>query len=156
LPLLAESIDHSGVRFGDAGVGASEQPGAMPGGLQAFARTSLRKMLAQDELIDRALGQWITEPKPKVWFESGAALPPGRGVALDRRSRVAFDSHDFYLNGESYRVSGQDARCLAELANRRALPAQALRQLSAGARAAVQDWVLQGWVHASVKEHEDV
>jgi 50S ribosomal protein L16 3-hydroxylase len=152
LPLLAEAIDSGGGRYRDARAGATSQPGLMPAPLQAFAREALGQVLADQTLAERALGQWITEPKPRVWFDAGDSHQ-GRTattqavLALDRKSRVAYDAHDFYLNGESYLVGGRDARVLQRLADDRALPYAAMRGLSTAAREAVDDWLAQGWVH---------
>jgi 50S ribosomal protein L16 3-hydroxylase len=149
LPLLAEAVGDDGPRFRDANAGACAHAGAIPTALQAFACDTLRKVLARDELIERALGQWLTEPKPRVWFEAGepgVAEDAGR-LVLDRKSRVGHDAHDVYLNGESYLVRGRDARLLRRLADDRLLPMNALRQLSPSAREAVDDWVAQGWAH---------
>jgi 50S ribosomal protein L16 3-hydroxylase len=151
LPLLAEGIEAMGPRFRDVGAEPTATAGAMPAALGDFAKQSLRRVLADDVAVERALGQWITEPKPRVWFEPGPAQSrdrgPAAGVRLDRKSRVAYDAHDFYLNGESFVVRGRDARVLRELADQRHLPAAALRQLSPSAIDAVQDWVAQGWAH---------
>jgi 50S ribosomal protein L16 3-hydroxylase len=156
LPLMAEAVDAGRQRYEDAGAAPTDQPGAMPVDLQAFAQSAVREALGDNERIDRALGQWITEPKPRVWFQADALPDLSVGVVLDRQTRVAFDAHDFYLNGESYRMSGRDAKLLAELANRRSLSAHRLSQLSMAARAVMQDWMAQGWVHAGLaKESRD-
>ncbi len=150
LPLLAEAVDASdGRRYRDPGAGPCEHAGAMPAELKTFAQETLRGVVADDGLIDRALGQWITEPKPRVWFEPGLlqiAASASR-LVLDRKSRAGHDAHDVYLNGESYLVRGRDARLLRRLADDRALPMSALRQLSPSAREAVDDWVAHGWAH---------
>jgi 50S ribosomal protein L16 3-hydroxylase len=155
LPLLADSMEADGPRYRDAGFGPVAHAGLVPAPLQAFARQALDSALADGVLVERALGQWLTEPKPRVWFEAGAAQAPAAAavLALDRKSRVAYDTHDFYLNGESYLVRGRDARVLRTLADDRFLPLPALRGLSPSAREAVDDWVAQGWAHW--KERDD-
>jgi 50S ribosomal protein L16 3-hydroxylase len=149
LPLLAEAFDDGGPRYRDPRAGPCDKPGAVPAELQAFARNTLRSVVANDEMIERALGQWLTEPKPRVWFEAGASDPAARAASLvlDRKSRVGHDAHDVYINGESYIVRGRDARLLHRLADDRMLPMNALRQLSPSAREAVDDWLAQGWAH---------
>jgi 50S ribosomal protein L16 3-hydroxylase len=150
LPLLAEGLDATGPRFRDAGAPPTATSGAIPTALSDFAKQSLRQVLADDVAIERALGQWITEPKPRVWFEpepDRVRRGSARGVRLDKKSRVSYDAHDFYLNGESFVVRGRDARVLQALADQRELPAEALRQLSGSTNDAVQDWVAQGWAH---------
>lgn len=155
LPLLAEAAEADGPRYRDAGASPAAHAGLIPVSLQTFARQALHGVLVDDMLVERALGQWITEPKPRVWFDAGVEQAPVApvGLALDRKSRVGYDAHDFYLNGESYLVRGRDARVLRNLADDRVLPIRALRGLSASAREAAHDWVAQGWAHW--KERDD-
>jgi 50S ribosomal protein L16 3-hydroxylase len=84
-----------------------------------------------------------------VWFEAGrvSAAWGTRPLALDRRTRMLYDTHHVYVNGESFVASGRDAQCLRRLADARQLDAGDLRRLSRGARAIVQQWLASGWVH---------
>ncbi len=127
---------------------AVAQPGAIPEALLDFAREALRKAQSDPDALALLLGEHLTEPKAQVWFEPDARahLRPGQGVALDRRSRMMYDTRHIFLNGEGFRVGGRDARTLRVLADQRHLPAPALAQLSASARQAVAEWLAQGWL----------
>ena len=45
---------------------AVEQPAAIPASLQDFAREALARALAEPLALERALGEYLTEPKPNV------------------------------------------------------------------------------------------
>ncbi len=97
----------------------------------------------------RALGQWLSEPKPRVWFETDPRphkLAAGT-LVLDRRSRMLYDADHVYLNGEALPASGRDAQCLRRLADERSLPSAEVRRLSRGTRTIVEQWLRSGWMH---------
>jgi 50S ribosomal protein L16 3-hydroxylase len=152
--LLERLADNGGdgpsPRYRDAGQAATAQPGAVPAALQAFAQQALQRALAEPGAIARALGEWLTEPKPQVWFEgrNEAALRAGDGLALDRRSRMVYDEQQVFFNGESFRAGGSDARLMRRLADERALAPDEVRRLGAGARALIAEWLQSGWLHA--------
>lgn len=128
---------------------ATPTPGAIPEALRAFARDAVQRLLAEPLAVERALGEMLTEPKPRVWFEPGGSAPPGGGVLLDARTRMMYDERHVYINGESFVAGGRDARLMHALADARGLPAADCRQLSAEARALVGEWIAQGWLHGS-------
>jgi len=109
--------------------------------------------LAQDpHAIACTLGEYLSEPKPQVWFEPAQpARGPWAQVRLDRRTRMLRDARHIFINGESFVVGGRDARLLRELADRRCLDASALRSLSADALEALNAWCAAGWAHAQAE-----
>lgn len=143
-----EAREHA-PRYRDAGQPATATPGAVPLALQGFARRALARALADPTAIERSLGEWLTEPKAAVWFEAGAAHNGAHGVQLDRRSRMAYDDHHVFINGESLRASGRDARLMRALADRRRLDAASLRGASPAARAVIAEWLASGWLRAT-------
>lgn len=124
---------------------ATAAPGEVPAALRHFAQVALRELLQSSDALACALGEVLTEPKPQVWFESGPA-PDGNAVALDRRTRMMYDEHHVFINGESFRAAGRDARLMRRLADRGRLDARDLGCLSEGARALVHDWSQAGWL----------
>ena len=128
---------------------ATDAPGRIPPGLADFAAGAVARLAGDRGLIDCALGEWLTEPKPRVVFAAAGArqaLPAGCALRLDRRSRMLYDERHVFINGESYLASGRDARALRELADRRSLSAAQLRGLGSDARALMALWVQAGWV----------
>ena len=128
---------------------AVTQAGAIPEALQVFARAAVAKALKDPQLLDCLLGEYLTEPKPQVWFESQAEreLSWPQAVVLDRRTRMMHDAHHVFINGESFKAGGRDAQLLRRLSNDRRLDARAVSQLSAPALELLSDWCDDGWVH---------
>jgi 50S ribosomal protein L16 3-hydroxylase len=136
------------LHYRDPGQPALATPAAMPPALQAFARDAVRVALSEADVIDRALGESMTEPKPSVWFDQGEAPAQWNAVALDRRTRMLYDTRHLYINGESIRASGRDARLMQRLADERMLGARDLARASDDALALLGDWCEAGWLHA--------
>jgi 50S ribosomal protein L16 3-hydroxylase len=133
--------------YADAHQPATATPGAIPPALQAFAADALQQALRDPQALARVLGEWLTEPKPQVWFDA----PPRRAalagaVVLDRRTRMMYDARHLFINGESFHASGRDARLLRRLSDRRCLDAGEVSRLSAEARDALRDWARAGWL----------
>ncbi len=134
-------------RYRDPEQQAIESCGAIPPTLAAFARQSLADALARPQAVEQALGESLSEPKPGVWFDEGKGPIGDAGLRLDRRSRMLYDARHVFLNGESFRAAGRDARLMRRLADRRVLlPAERV-QLSPQASALVNDWCEAGWLH---------
>ncbi len=132
--------------YRDPSQAATATPGAMPAGLQAFAQDALQRLVADSHSLACALGEVMTEPKPRVWFdEPQEGWRPGR-VTLDRRTRMMYDTRHVFINGESFRAGGADARLMRDLADRRELSEQQIRRASADAQAMLQDWFEAGWL----------
>jgi 50S ribosomal protein L16 3-hydroxylase len=148
---VAESLDEQAgaTRYADPRGSGTTVPARVPPALQGFARAAWRSALRSPRTLERALGEWLSEPKPQVWFEPGreSAAWGARPVALDRRTRMLYDTHHVYINGESFIASGRDAQCLRRLADARRLAGTELRRLSRDARRIVQQWLASGWAH---------
>ena len=150
LQRVAEDADEvaGSALYRDPGAPATATPGAVPAGLQRFAVEALQAALADPLALDRALGEYLTEPKASVWFE-GAKVPRQLGaLTLDRRSRMMHDSAHVFLNGESWRASGRDAELMRRLADQRQLASPDVARASAAARGLLRDWYKAGWLHA--------
>ena len=126
---------------------ATATPAAMPAALEAFAADGLQRLLADRTSLACALGEVMTEPKPRVWFEEPEAPWTPAAVALDRRTRMMYDDRHVFINGESFRAGGADARLMRALADGRRLDRRAVSRASEGARARLQDWFDAGWLH---------
>ncbi|PZQ64722.1 MAG: hypothetical protein DI563_26425 [Variovorax paradoxus] len=124
-----------------------DRPGAIPAALQAFAREAVRRAVAGDEAVDRALGESLTEPKSNVWFDPSEAQDLMQGVRLDRRTRMLYDARHVFINGESFRAGGRDAALMRRLSDERVLTSRDLRHASAQALDLLQDWREAGWLH---------
>jgi 50S ribosomal protein L16 3-hydroxylase len=126
---------------------ATSTPGLMPEALQTFAADAVARVLKDPAALNTALGEVLTEPKPRVWFQTGEPLPDGVGVQLDARTRMLYDAQRVFANGESWRAAGRDARHLRQLADRRSLSAEAVGQASEALRELLDQWAEDGWLH---------
>ena len=144
-----EPPDAGDTLYRDANQAATSTPGRMPEGLRQFAATALQRALRDPRALDHALGQLMSEPKPQVWFEAGSPLDAGNGVVLDRRSRMLYDDHHVFINGEAFVAGGRDAKLMQRLADQRQLLAGDVARLSPAAHALVSDWSDAGWLHGS-------
>ena len=136
--------------YRDPAQAAVEAPAAMPAALQAFARDAVEAALREADVVERALGESMTEPKGNVWFEPGDA-PEGvpAHLVLDRRTRMLYDARHVFINGESFRAAGRDATLMRRLADRRELDARALQGASTEAIELLGDWCAAGWAHVA-------
>ena len=136
--------------YRDARQEATDAPGKIPSALAEFAIDAVARLVADRDALACAVGEVLTEPAPKVWFDGAeVAVPSSLGaLRLDRRSRMLYDDRRVFINGESYRAAGRDARALHDLADARRLDAAALKRLSPAARAVLAEWVEAGWVRA--------
>lgn len=152
--LAEDAEDAVGVSlYRDPQQAAVAHPGEIPEQLMAFARDALQAALQDPDALGRALGEYLTEPKANVWFESNdslATLPQGNvsgHVRLDRRTKMMFDARHIFMNGESYRASGRDATLMRRLSDQRYLSQSDLARCSTDARVLLQTWCEAGWLH---------
>ena len=131
---------------------AAIQDASVPKALQDFAQQAVSKALKDPQILNCLLGESLTEPKPNVWFDTPdfGDLPnyawPTQ-VQLDRRTKMLFDAKHIFINGESFRAAGQDAKLLRKLANDKSLSSVQAAQLSDDAAELMQAWWEEGWWH---------
>ena len=133
--------------YRDAGQCAVREAGAIPVELERFAQDALKAALKDPHALARALGEYLSEPKPNVWFDAGPAPRGSRPLQLDRRTRMLYDGRHLFINGESWRASGPDARLMRKLADERRLDAADLARASDEALELLASWCEAGWVH---------
>ena len=133
---------------------ATETPAAIPVQLLGFAQQAVLGALKDPLALACALGEAMTEPKSSTYFEppinslsfdSSASLQ--QAIRLDRRTRMMYDQHHIFMNGESYHARGADATLMRRLADRRELSFKDVRAASAQARDLLGDWHSAGWLH---------
>jgi 50S ribosomal protein L16 3-hydroxylase len=162
---VADEIENEAL-YTDRAQLATAKPGEIPPELQSFATQAVAKALADGTLMQQILGEYLTEPKNNVWFDTPAdhgktskTTKPGKStkaaqstapfttLRLDRRSRMMYDAQHVYLNGDSWKVAGKDAKLLRKLADARRLGAQDLVGLSPALSTAFSQFIEQGWLH---------
>lgn len=101
--------------------------------------------------LERALGEAMSDPKPNVWFEPAQDFGLIEHVQLNQRTRMLYDAHHIFINGESYLADGHDAQLMRKLADTRQLEAHEVQQLSDDALELLSCWVDAGWAHSRAK-----
>ena len=124
-------------------------PGARAAGAAGALRAhAWRSALRDPRALERALGEWLTEPKPQVWFEPGARPRHGaRGGWRSTGARACCTTRTMSTSTASRSRAGARCACLRRLADARRLAANELRRLSRDARGIVQQWLASGWIH---------
>ncbi len=131
--------------YRDPGQAATANPAAVPQSLLVFAQQAIERRLSEPRWLARTLGEVLTEPKPQVWFEGPGEACGAGGVFLSQRTKMLYDPHHVFINGEAFEAGGRDARLMQLLADRRALGASEVACLSPGARQLLDQWVHAGW-----------
>ncbi len=146
----------SPVLYKDKAQAATATPAALPASLADFAGQAVLEALKDPLALGCALGEYLTEPKPAVWFDeppllwdAGAAEAGKSRVHLDARTRMMYDAAHVFINGESYRAKGADAALMRLLADQRGLDATRLRRASPAALDLMGEWHDAGWLHQS-------
>jgi 50S ribosomal protein L16 3-hydroxylase len=142
--------------FRDLGAAASDRPAAIPDSLAGALIQWQRRWRPQADVIERALGRMLTEPKPTVWFEADPSRRLARdgvdGIVVDRRTRLLYRGPWIFINGEAVRPPTAAGRWLQRLADRRRLAAADLQRAlrHRWLAATLDDWLAAGWIaHAS-------
>jgi 50S ribosomal protein L16 3-hydroxylase len=150
--LLQRFADDAGDEAGEAIYRDPQQTAVthsaqMPDAMVDFAAKALKLAMRDPLALQRAMGEYMTEPKANVWFASGEPDSTG-AVRLDRRTRMLYDAKHVFINGESFRAGGRDATLIRALADTRAMTASDVARLSEPARELLDDWLAAGWLHA--------
>lgn len=134
--------------YKDAQQSATSSPAAVPESLQAFAADALARLAGDARSLACALGEVMTDPKPRVWFDEPETEWDGGAIRLDRRTRMMYDAHHVFINGDSFRASGADARLMRRLADQRQLSDAHVRKASVQAQSLLAEWHAAGWLVA--------
>jgi len=137
------------VLYRDADQPAVAQPAEIPVAMQVFAQKAVQAALEDPLALGRSLGEYMTEPKPNVWFEAldiDDVVVAGYSVRLDRRTKMMFDNQHVFINGESFLAAGRDADLMRVLANQRSLSAQEAQKLGKQAQKLLAIWAAAGWL----------
>jgi 50S ribosomal protein L16 3-hydroxylase len=133
--------------YRDPGLAPAARPAHIPGTMVFFAEKLLRRIRWSRRDVEEFVGKYLSEPKPNVVFEARRTRRALRDsiVHLDPKTRLLYRGARFFLNGESFSLTGKNAARLRELADRRA----ALGTRLAGPRLAglISRWQRQGYVN---------
>jgi 50S ribosomal protein L16 3-hydroxylase len=141
--------DEAGPLYSDPAQAATTQPGRVPNGLVDFVGAAVTRLLADQKVLACALGEVLSEPKRGVWFDDAGdqLVSESADITLDQRTRMLYDDHHVFINGESFLAGGRDAELIRLLADQRSLRARDVGELSDEARGLLGEWREAGWLH---------
>ncbi len=152
--LDAADADDAGPLYRDPKQSATGSPARVPPSLQAFATAAVQRW-CDPAALALALGEVLSEPKRGVWFDAArgvdAAECAHEGLVLDQRTRMLYDDRHVFINGESFRAAGRDAKLMRRLADQRRLEAHDLSSLSTEARGLIGGWLASGWLQRDAR-----
>ncbi|NBW79302.1 MAG: cupin domain-containing protein [Betaproteobacteria bacterium] len=159
--IAEQALDDASDRFyQDPYQQAVQHPAEMPSGLLSFARQVLNHTLSlalnSDQDLARNLGEYLTEPAAHVWFGVQDVLELDtkqrdwpKVLCLHPCTKMLYDDHHVFINGESFRTSGRDAVWVKHLADTRRLSTLQFLKLSPQAKGLLLNWMYAGWIQKS-------
>jgi 50S ribosomal protein L16 3-hydroxylase len=154
LQFMADSIDLPG-RYADPDLRLNKHPAEIDRAMLMRITSEIMKVQFTESDITIFLGEYLTEPKTNVFFDSPAGtLTPARfrqraarhGVALSRKTRMLYRGKHVFINGESFAVSAADKAALSMLADQRRLEGNDVEHVSQDVMEALHTWYEDGWL----------
>jgi 50S ribosomal protein L16 3-hydroxylase len=155
LQFMADSIDLPG-RYGDADLTSTTRPAEIGGAMLGTIATELNKVRFTEDDITIFVGEYLSEPKPSIFFESPEkpisfakfiAQAKKRGVRLSRKTRMLYRGKHVFINGESFSAGRADKEWLVNLANHRMLAGDDVGTASKDVIEALYTWYEDGWLY---------
>jgi 50S ribosomal protein L16 3-hydroxylase len=154
LPRLAESLVEGSPRFSDPTRSPTVHPAQIPPDLAKTMRQWIQQWRPSTASIEQMMGEFLTEPKPHVWFEGSSSLSLAawrrraarEGLRLDSKTRCLYNHTHLFLNGEAFETDALEL--LKPLADRRALDApECAKVLNHEACVGLlRQWTEYGWL----------
>lgn len=154
LQFMAESIELPG-RYADPDLRPVSHPAQIDHSMLAKIRAQLLKVRFTDEDIAIFLGEYLSEPKSTVFFDSPTRklslasfkiAAQKRGVALSRKTQMLYRGKHIFINGESFTAGSADKKLLAMLADQRRLEGASIPLASQDMLETLHLWHQDGWV----------
>jgi len=158
-----ESLHH--VIYSDSQQKATQEPGLIPTALQNFALKHMEKLLSNRDEFMRSLGEYLSEPKDHVWFESSVEQDGAKrlfnwmqggnheALCVASNTQLLYDASTIFINAESIGATGLEGEILKKLANQRFIVAADLEKLAKKSEARLHamiellsEWLDAGWI----------
>jgi 50S ribosomal protein L16 3-hydroxylase len=155
--------DHKGFdqRYADPRQVAVSRPAAVPKAMVSALSKRLKRLQWDDEDVAEFLGEWLSEPKPSVFF-----TPPDLslnlntfvteakkyGLRLHCRSQMLYTPYTVFLNGQPLDVFDEDIELLSELADVHCLSPEKTAQLlnQRYTRETLWECYENGWIELNI------
>jgi 50S ribosomal protein L16 3-hydroxylase len=106
----------------------------------------VRQQWPSRQTLTDFLGRALTEPKTEAVFDAPTRGGFKQGLALARASRALYAPGWFFINGESWKMGGDDAKLLTRLATQRYLDSSQLQTASPALLRLLREWKEMGWI----------
>ena len=133
----------------------AEQPcsnaAIIPEAMLSFVQNALQDALPTPGLVEQAVGEYLSEPKPHVSFAPGHEADSSdfsHGLVLADKSRLLLGHAALYLNGEAFDLSVRDFAWWQQFAAAQACDAAHLARAPAHSREIIEEAVNAGWLLA--------
>jgi len=154
LASMMDTIELPG-RYADPDLRVPRRRAEIDNAMLAKVGAELRQIRFTREDILLFLGEYLSEPKPHVFFDPPARLAGHRqfaqdarkkGVRLSRKTQMLHRDNHVFINGTSFEADGDDLAMLKVLADARRLETTAVTPASQELEAALYDWYGSGWL----------
>jgi 50S ribosomal protein L16 3-hydroxylase len=154
LQFMADTIELPG-RYADPELTANKHPAELGQAMIDKVANELAKISLNKEDMTIFLGEYLTEPKSSVFFDSpDKPLTPKKftqaalknGVRLALKTQMLYQAKHVFINGESFSVGKSDKQILSQLANQRNLNVEEIVKASDDVMEAFCIWYEDGWL----------
>jgi 50S ribosomal protein L16 3-hydroxylase len=154
LQFMADSIDLPG-RYADPDLAHSKRPAEINRSMLSQIAAELNKMKFTEHDIAIFLGEYLSEPKSNVFFNSPnrplteahfVQASKKRGIVLSRKTQMLYRGKHYFINGESFAVKHADKASLCALADKRQLDGSEVETASVDVIEALYAWYQDGWI----------
>jgi 50S ribosomal protein L16 3-hydroxylase len=154
LQFMADSIELPG-RYADPDLQTSKHPAEIDRAMLSRVASELSNIRFTEDDMLIFLGEYLSEPKPTVFFDAPArplnferfAQSAARnGVALSRKTRMLYHGRHVFINGDSFTAGPADKITLTALADQRRIEGSEVSQASDDVMEALLAWYEDGWL----------
>ncbi|MBC3875411.1 cupin domain-containing protein [Undibacterium flavidum] len=159
LQFMADTIQLPG-RYADPELTVNKNPAEISTAMLEKIIAELMKISLNKEDMSIFIGEYLTEPKASVFFDSPEnPLTPKKftqaalkhGVRLSLKTQMLYQAKHIFINGESFSVGRDDKKTLSILANQRSLTPEEVAKASDDVLEAFCIWYEDGWLELSPK-----
>jgi 50S ribosomal protein L16 3-hydroxylase len=133
--------------YTDKAQSATATPGQLAPALYEFALKAIEKACQDKMLLQQLIGEYLTDPKPSVYFDESRLPKNWQRLQLSRATRMSYDTKHVFINGQSFRCTGADMKILKQLADQRQLSAAHFTSASENLISALGEFAKEGWLH---------
>ena len=155
LNFMSDTIDLPG-RYQDPDLQATSHPAEISSAMVDKISAEIAKIKFSPDDIAIFIGEYLSEPKASVFFDSPekpltpkrfAQHAQKRGIKLALKSTMLYKGKHVFINGESFAVQKEDTKLLTKLADERCLSGGDLAETTPDVLEAFCLWYEDGWLH---------